>query len=147
MKYVKAITSVILMLTFSSLPALAEQNAGVQVSRYVSINPTIEDSKLGPLNHVVSFNAGQHVTITAAISALLSKIGYQLHSNASEFNYILNRPVPEIHREFELLRIHQIVHVLMGEPYKVVVDASVRQISFKLDPSYVIDTAAPETAQ
>ena len=85
--------------------------------------------------------------LQAAISALLSKIGYQLHSNASEFNYILNRPVPEIHREFELLRIHQIVHVLMGEPYKVVVDASVRQISFKLDSSYVIDTATPETAQ
>ena len=120
-------------------------NQATPISRYVSVKPIIDESKLWPLNHVYSFNAGQHPTIGTAIGSLLSKIGYQLHSDASSFDHILGRPVPEIHGEFELLRVHQIIRTLMGVPYKIVVDPTTRQISFKLDPAYLEGSFNSET--
>jgi len=128
---------ILFLLIFNSLAVNASEP--VNVSRYLVVDPSVENEKLWPMETVISFSAKEYPNIKSAIEFLLTHIGYRLHGSVLEQPYIsiLKNSVPPIHAEFEKNSIKEIIHALMGPGFNIHVDPVSRIVAFKVDSKFI----------
>lgn len=118
------------------LSSVAEDK--IALGRYVRVTTVPTASQLNSLETVISINfpKGQVDTIGAAASYLLIRSGYQLADVEAASNprheQLLNFPLPDVQRDFELVTVMSVLDALGGPSYEPRVDHVERTVTYRL---------------
>jgi conjugative transfer region protein (TIGR03748 family) len=107
----------------------------VQLGRYTTADPTPAASVANPLSVIatVSFPRGYVQTVGDAVRHLLARTGYQLVEEAQlddSARALLRLPLPESHRQLGPYRVDAMLQALLGDAWRVQVDALTRSVRF-----------------
>ena len=141
-KSVVALLASVLLLPLSSV---ADEQ--IAVGRYVRVTTAPTASQINPLETVVTitFPKGQVDTIGAAVRYLLKRSGYQLAEVEAGSNprheQLLNFPLPDVQREFQLVTVMAALDALGGPSYEPRVDHVERTVTYQLRDQEVVAQA------
>ncbi len=131
---ISALAPILNFSSFSLEVAASEQFA---VDRYVRVSTVPTASQKNPLNTIVTvtFPKGKVDTVGNAARYLLGRSGYQLAKGDSVSNAnhkrLLNFPLPEVQRQFELVTVIAVLDALGGPSYKPRVNHENRTVTYQ----------------
>ena len=135
------------------LPFSGVADEQIAAGRYVRVTTAPTASQLNPLETVVTitFPKGQVDTIGAAARYLLSRSGYQLAEAQAGANsrheQLLNFPLPDVQREFQLVTVMAALDALGGPSYEPHVDHVERTVTYHLRDEELNAQAQAETTK
>ncbi|MCW8885660.1 MAG: hypothetical protein OQK12_10475 [Motiliproteus sp.] len=121
----------------------------VKESRYVLHRVGATSKQMDVMQTVVRTTIpGQIKTVGTALEYLLKPYGYQLDDEGDEttqldFYVLLTRPLPEPHRTIDPMTLTDVLNVLGGESFEVVINPVLRTVHYRLKPglqNYVSET-------
>lgn len=111
-----------------------------RVGRYSTLAPVPTKDQTNPLGSLVRTKLPTQVqTVGAALAHLLSRSGWRLadpENSDPAMDGLMRLPLPEIQRDMGPVRLIDVVQVLCGDPFVVVVDPVHRLISCELREPY-----------
>lgn len=106
----------------------------VDISRYVGMKVDQHQQQADPLQTVLNITIPFEIkSIGQALNYILIDSGYSLADPlelTDEARTLINLPLPDIHRKFEYQTLNNILRVLAGEPYELLVDPIKREVNF-----------------
>ena len=118
-----------------SLSSHAQDNE-LQVGRYQSVMLEPADEQIDLLSHIVQIELPKQMnTIGQAISHILDGSGYRLLSPKLAESYrshLFAMPLPEVQRQLGPLSLRQVLRLLGGPAFCLVIEPTYRLMSFEL---------------
>lgn len=81
----------------------------------------------------------QVITVGDAMSYLLQTTGYTLVNSKQQYPFafdMMNRPLPNVDRDFGPLTVEQGLQTLAGEHFQFIIDPINRLVAFRLKPQF-----------
>lgn len=112
----------------------------VRSGRYQSVMPVPTESQRSPLDAVVAVSFPATVaTVGQALTHVLPRSGYALAGAVASDPaqaVLLSRPLPRVHRDLGPMPLSQMLEVLSGQAWLLVIDPVHRLVAFELRPEY-----------
>lgn len=107
----------------------------VAVSRYVEISTDVDRQQRNPLQTVISITYPPNITkVGQAISYTINSTGYTMNDlgmTAEETRIMYTLGLPEVHRQFEYVKVINILQTLVGDAFVPMADPINRKVAFK----------------
>ncbi|WP_018871501.1 MULTISPECIES: hypothetical protein [unclassified Thioalkalivibrio] len=107
----------------------------IQVGRYLTAADAPAPEQVQPLQVTVQMDFPSDIQhVGAALTYLLTHSGYRLEDPATAdpaMRVLLTRPLPEVHRELGPLSLENALTTLAGSTWRLVVDPTMREISYE----------------
>jgi len=139
------------VIAYLLVPYVGNPQALIQTGRYSAVYAVPTEAQRNPLEAIVTVEFPEAVTTVGhAVRHVLVGTGYDLsdslHWDVEVFD-LVNYPLPQIQRTLGPLSVLDVLDVLIGASFRVVVDPVQRQIAFErvleLDPE--LDDSEPNT--
>ncbi|MCU7799693.1 MAG: pili assembly chaperone [gamma proteobacterium symbiont of Lucinoma myriamae] len=129
-----------LFFCIAKVQAIQPVNGVVQTDRYSAIEPEPTIGQESPLQTMITINyPGQLSTVGQAISYTLKRSGYRLaqqHAHDPNMTVLMSLPLPEVHRQLGPMTVKQVLNILSGAVFMLVLDPVHRYVSFEVVPEY-----------
>lgn len=126
-----------LLLAALLAPSIANATSSfdyIDVNRFVGVKVNKNEQQNDPLNTVIKITVPESIsTVGQAINFILEDSGYTLSpvtEMQNETKTLLSRPLPRIHRNFQLLTLRTILKTCAGDSYLLMVEPVKREINF-----------------
>lgn len=112
----------------------------IQVGRYLTAENAPTPAQADPLQVTVQLEFPSDIRhVGAALTYLLSRSGYRLQDTSRadpSMRVLLTRPLPEVHRALGPLGLEQALTTLAGPAWRLVIDPTLREISYEAVAPY-----------
>lgn len=115
--------------------ASVNNDDAVALSRYVEISTDVDRQQRNPMQTVISIAYPPNIDkIGQAISYTIKATGYNMNDldmTPEETRILYTLPLPEVHRNFEHVKVINILKTLVGDAFIPMADPVRRKIAFK----------------
>lgn len=109
----------------------------ITISRYTRVLAEPSQDQQYPLAERLSLHFTQQKTVADALHHALQGSGYQMiHAQDQAAKELLNKPLPRVHRQLGPMTLSQILQVLVGQPFQLMVNDVRREICVALKSPY-----------
>lgn len=120
-------------------PAMAvtatSNNDTIALSRYVEISTDVDRQQRNPMQTVISITFPPNIDkVGQAINYAIKSTGYSIHEldmTPEETRIMYTLPLPEVHRQFEHVKVINLLKTLAGDAFVPMADPVRRKVAFK----------------
>ncbi len=136
--------AVISLVSVFSLTALAQSDKLIQTGRYLTVNNQIQVEQLDLLSPIIQVHFLSDIkTVEDAITDVLHYSGYALVETSQQTRDLQNtlkKPLPLIQRDIGPLSLRQVLTLLIGPAFHLIVDPLNRTVDFQLKSQFAAIT-------
>jgi len=135
-----AVVSVVALFLSVAQVQAENTNGLIQTDRYSAVEAEPTVSQISPLQTIVTIKYPRQInTVGQAITYTLKRSGYRLASQQAQdpmMAILMHLPLPAVHRYLGPMTVKQVLNVLSGEVFVLVIDPVHRYVSFDVIPHY-----------